>query len=846
MSAVASLLLVVLAQTADPREPGPPVTPTSATAVRAEQPPVIDGRDQDAVWRTARPIADFLEFEPVQGKAPRFRTEARVAYDHRNFYVFIRMYDDEPAMIRRLFARRDVRTASDQVKIMIDSYHDRRSGYSFAVNPAGVKRDYVIYGDQVEDESWDGVWDVATTVDSLGWTAEFRIPLSQLRYPRADRHTFGFGIWRDIDRFKERVSWPLYRRDETGLASQLGTVTDIVGLASPRRLEIAPYAVARSRSGPGSPDGGTTRDLTGGLDFKYGLTSNLTVDGTVNPDFGQVEADPSVVNLTAFETFFQERRPFFIEGTGIFRSELNCSVVNCNAEGLFYSRRIGRAPQLAPLYGDGHSATASTILGATKLTGRLPGGLSLGVLDAITARHEGTLDRTIEPTTNYAVVRALQELRDGQTGIGFIGTSVHRSLDEWTEPVLRSGALAGGVDLRHRFAGGRYEVQAKVVGSRVTGSPEAIAATQRSAVHYFQRPDAPLTYDPTRTSLSGHAEQIKIGKFGGGLVRFESSYQRISPGFEVNDLGFLQRADWQDHSTWASLNFNEPRAFYLRAFWNFNYWQQWTAGGLPLERALNTNAHAQLRNNIWLRTGLTWFGLGETYCDRCARGGPALRTDPGLAWWAGIQGDDRGAVVPFLWLNYNRQDGGRSDFASIEPSLNFRVSTRWSGSLGARFSRNRPDRQWYGNFVDEDEITHHTFARLDQRTASLSTRINFTASPTLTLQVYAAPFVSRGTYSDVRELADPRAGEYDSRFMPYGDEAVRANPGGFNVRQFRSNTVLRWEYRPGSAVFLVWAQGRQGFEPEAGDRSFWGDFRELFRARPDNTLLVKVSYWLDW
>ncbi|MEZ4455478.1 MAG: DUF5916 domain-containing protein [Gemmatimonadales bacterium] len=608
---------------------------TNVMASHAGRAPIIDGRDTDDVWGQAQIINDFREFEPVEGKDPRFRTEARVAYDANNIYVFVRMFDPEPDKILKLLARRDVRTASDQIKVIIDSYHDRRTGYQFAVNPAGVKRDYSIYNDGNEDDAWDGVWDAATTIDSLGWTAEFRIPLSQLRYGAADEHTFGFGVWRDIDRFKERVSWPAYRRNVAGLSSQLGEVQGLRGLSSPKRIELSPYIVTKNVTRPGP--GGFTRPqlMSGGLDLKYGVSSNLTLDATVNPDFGQVEADPAQLNLSAFETFFQERRPFFVEGAGLLSFNINCYVVrDCGSEGLFYSRRIGRAPQLSD--NDPSSPTNTTILGAAKLTGRTPGGFSLGVLEAVTARESGLQDRTIEPQSNYTVFRATQDFRRGESGVGVIGTMVNRSNDQFTRDGLRSGAYVGGASFRHRFAGSRYEVSGQVVGSRVTGSAAAIDATQRSPVHYFQRPDASLEYDPTRTSLTGDSEQLRFAKVGGRRLRFETSYQRVSPGFEANDLGFLQRADWHSQASWAQLSWNEPKLFFRNLFWNFNQWNDWNTEGLLLDRGFNTNVHFSFRNNVWMHAGSSFGLYGAAYCDRCARGGPAVRSDRYLSSWGGI------------------------------------------------------------------------------------------------------------------------------------------------------------------------------------------------------------------
>lgn len=782
----------------------------------------------------------------MEDKDPRFPTEARVAYDERYFYVFVRAFDPAPDSILQLLSRRDVRSASDQIKIVIDSYHDRRTGFEFAVNPAGVKRDYAIYDDGREDVAWDAVWDVATTVDSLGWTAEFRIPLSQLRYTPGETTTFGFGVWRDIQRHGERVSWPLYRVSESGLSSQLGELTGLEGLGSPRRLEVAPYAVTKNETQPTARGFDHVQDFAAGADIKYGLTSNLTLDATVNPDFGQVEADPAVLNLTAFETLFQERRPFFVEGTGIFEVPVNCNIVNCSGEALFYSRRIGRAPQLGSLYGDARSPKATTIWGAAKLTGRLPSGTTVGVLNALTGRAEGTERRTIEPLTNYAAVRAQQDFRRGQSGVGVLVTAVNRRVDEWTEDLLRRNAYAAAVDFRHRFLDGRYEVNGSVDVSRVTGTPAAIVATQTSPVHYYQRPDGPLEVDPTRTTLWGDAEEIQFGKVGGGILRFQTSYQRRSPGFEVNDQGFLLRADEQSWSNWAALQFQRPTQLYRMAFWNFNWWQDWTAAGLPLQRAANTNAHVQLKNRWWLHAGGTLSQLGPVYCDRCARGGPAIRESAAYSAWAGVDGDDRPAIIPELWFNYSNRDEGRSEYVGVTPGVSVRISSRFSSYLGVSLSRNRDAAQWYGNITDSTGATHYTFAHLSQRTASATLRLDYTFSPTLSLQVYAQPFASTGTFSDVREIDDPRAAAFADRYRPYDDAAVVADPGGFDSKQFRSNVVLRWEYRPGSTVYLVWNQGRGGYEPQPASGSMLENFGDIFDLHPDNTLLLKVSYWLNW
>jgi hypothetical protein len=825
--------------------PAVPASTPTAVAVRTSESVVIDGRSDDAIWRTAPVIADFTQFSPVEGGPARYRTEAQVAFDDHDFYVFIRAYDPEPARISTVLARRDVRPPTDQLKIVIDAFHDRRSGFEFAISPGGVKRDYAIYDDNNEDGSWDGVWDVATRVDSLGWTAEFDIPLSQLRYASSASHTFGFGIWRDIERYKERVSWPPYRPSQIGFVSQLGDLTGIDGIPAPRRFDVMPYVVAKDEPRATADGYDRHQSFTGGADFKYGLTSNFTLDGTVNPDFGQVEQDPAVLNLTQFETFLQEKRPFFLEGTGVYQFPVNSNQVTNNGEGLFYSRRIGRAPQLSDFYGDASSPTSTTILGAAKLTGRSAGGLTVGVLDAVTRRETGVSDHTIEPATNYGVLRLQQDMNHHHSGVGLILTSVYRSLDASSSDLLRRSALVGGIDARHQFGpGNNYQLNAAVTATGIAGSQAALLSTQTDPAHQYQRPDGPLEIDSTRTTLGGDAETIHFAKYGGGIVVFETSYQRISPGYEVNDLGFLNRADWQDQSTWVGLNFLRRTKVYNQLNWNFNEWQDWTsAGDLQLERAVNTNIHVQFHNNWFAHAGGTLGQLGGVFNDRATRGGPALRVASYTAPWVEVQGDQRFVLYPDVFAQVVTADEGTTRRTYVNPSLQIRLSARTTPSIGMSYSQNKDNTQFYGNFVDGGGVTHYTFAHLDQTTVGLTFRLDYTATPTLTLQIYANPFVSKGTYSDVREVVNPRADKYADRFGPY---ALGGDPGGFDVREFNSSTVVRWEYNPGSSLYVVWTQGRQNFAPGSELPPLSNDYDQLFKAHPANTFLVKAVHWFDW
>jgi hypothetical protein len=828
-------------------------SPTAALAARVIQPPVLDGKDDDAMWLSAQVIDHFLEYEPNEGADPRFKTEVRIAYDDKYLYVLGRMYDPAPDSIMALLSRRDVRTQSEWLKLVIDSYNDNHTAYQFIVNPVGVKPDFYVYNDNTEDPSWDGVWDVATSVDSRGWVAEFRIPFSQLRFNNKREHTFGMLIVRDIGRTGQRISWPLFRRQVQGYVSQAGEVSGLIAVPTPRRLEMMPYVVTKNVTLPEGNGFAHEQQVTGGADIKYGITSNLTLDATINPDFGQVEADPAVLNLSSFETFFGERRPFFLEGTGIFSYRTSCGDIDTGCTGLFYSRRIGRYPALRDDFGDARSPQATTILGAAKLTGRLARGTSVGVFNAVTQRETGPDDYTLEPLTNYAVGRLRQEIGNGQGDVGFMITAVNRNLDGDTRSYLREQAYAGGLDFRRRFWNRNYELFASLSGSLVRGSAEAIAATQENAVHRFQRVDDRVRFDPDRTELFGDAQRVTFSKFGGGVTRFQTVYQRFSPGFEINDLGFLSRADEQLFRNWFAIQLTTPKHFYRQGFFNFNHWTNWTSEGLPTQFGFNINWHVQLRNFWWAHVGSNANNvLVSTFNDRDARGGPAIRNSHGLNGWLGVESDSRKRVYLSLFSGRFRNDDGRSPGYWIEPYVTYRSSSRFSTSLGAYYEKERDDNQWVDNITDA-RGTHYTFAHLRQETVSLTSRINFTISPKLSFEFYGQPFIATGEYSNWRELDRPRAKDYDQRYKPFAkldDPATSADesldpPGGFNFKQFRSNAVVRWEYRPGSTIFLVWSQGRDESLDGASRFSADRDYRDLFAAHPDNTFLIKASFWFN-
>jgi hypothetical protein len=804
----------------------------SATAVRADRPPVIDGRENDPVWASIAPTRTFRQYDPGEDRPPTFETEFRVAFDDRNLYVLVRAYDPHPDSIVRLLSRRDVKTNSDQIGIIVDGFHDRRNANQFAVNPAGVKRDAAHHSDIVEDFSWDGVWDVGVNIDDKGWIAEFRIPLSQLRFAIREGQTFGLIVAREIARLSERVAWPVFRRSTNRVVSQAGTVTGL-RLPAARRVEILPYAVARSVPDLTAPGRANKTEFSAGLDAKAGIGSNLTLDATINPDFGQVESDPSILNLSAFEVRFDERRTFFQEGIGLFRCGSPC-------DGPFYTRRIGRTPQLRTSAAD---PAFTTILGAAKLSGRLPNGYTLAVLDAVTNEMHGAAGNVIEPQTNYFVMRGGHESRDGARSMGILLLDTRRRLDATTEPFLRRSATSFISNFVTRFANNQYEFMAYAGQSYVTGSQAAIAATQRNSVHLFQRPDhEDEEYDPTRTSLTG-------GAFGGsvkklfGAVKFETFVRRSTPGQEMNDLGLVPNVNDMHIRQTVSYQQRAPSSWFRSSFSQVSGETHFTVGGMPYARSVNLHASASLKNNVGGAITSSITDIGAVNCVSCARGGPALRQSPKYTIRGDISGDARRQFVPSATLIVGRSDEGRSGFTEGNAGGSVRVGSRFSTSLALAYNLGVNDQQWVGNFgAALSDTTHYTFAHLDQRTLAMVARVNWTATPDLSFQFYGQPFISTGAYSRWRELASPRAEDYDARFRSYGSGAT---PQGFNVKQFNSNAVVRWEFRPASVLFLVWQQGRAQNNVNAGTFEASRDINDLFATTPQNTLLLKLSYWFN-
>jgi hypothetical protein len=851
-----------------------PASTFTVSAARSSAALSIDGRLDDVAWSNASVAGQFTQQSPEFGRPASQRTEARVLVDGDAVYVAMRLHDSAPDSIVATLARRDYSGYSDWAHVIIDSFHDRRTAFRFAVNPAGVKRDGFISGDQEwsEDSGWDAVWDVATRRDSTGWTAEFRIPLSQLRFAGRNANDGG-AVWgiefaREVARRGERSYWAPIPPDAGTYVSNFGTLTGVPVHEAKRRLEIAPYVVARSqRSSDVSPfRSAVTHSASAGADFKVGLTSDITITGTVNPDFGQVEADPSQVNLSGAEILFSERRPFFIEGLDLFQYNLSWGDWIFGQEQLFYTRRIGRTPQLDfPDSADQTSAPDLTrLVAAGKLSGQ-SGAWRIGVLSATTSEETGEYThpagisrQVIEPLSHYGVFRLGRAFGEGHSQIALVGTATNRRLEDASVDVLHSSAYAGGVEGRYRFGGGNYGLAGYLFGSRVAGSPSAIARTQTSFHHLFQRDPSRLGLDSSATSLSGLASEIRFSKNGGGRSRAGLAAHVVTRGFDVNDLGFITRSNYVNTTGWVGRSRSDPTR-HTRLWHSFVNW--WALAGLSgPERNLGLNWW----NRVQLQSYWELVGVVEYYTDGISistlRGGPAVRTPSRTFASYMLRTDPRRRANWAFHLNGSPRTDDGSWMASIGPALTLRPADRAELELQPMLEWRRTGMQ----FIDKPETPtgiQYLVGDLRQRTAAVIARASVAFTPTLTVQAYAQPFVSHGRFLRAGEVVSPLARHVADRvryFAPSeiapsvdGDEVTYRTSGGevtvdnpdFSVTKLNANVVLRWEYRAGSTVYAVWSQGRTE-EAHRGNAGLGTLNRDLWSSPATNVFLVKVAHYL--
>ncbi|WP_299312365.1 DUF5916 domain-containing protein [uncultured Aquimarina sp.] len=853
--------------------------------------PTINGLIEESSWDLVAWSGDFIENEPDENTPPSQQTKFKMLYDQKYLYIAYRCYDTEPDKIEKRLSRRDG-FAGDWVEINLDSYHDKRTGFSFTITAAGVKGDEFISnnGDNW-DGSWNPIWYTATNIDDEGWTAEVKIPLSQLKFGKSKEQIWGLQVNRRFFRKEERSVWQRIPQDAPGWVSEFGELHGLIDIEPQKQLEIQPFAVTQYDTFP-EEDGNPFRDgddfkLNGGLDAKIGITNDLTMDLTVNPDFGQVEADPAAIALDGFQIFFREQRPFFVENKNIFDYQFANGQDN-----VFYSRRIGRSPQgsigSSPIdteYVDRPNNT--TILGAAKFSGKTKNGWSIGILESVTEREiakiedaDGNRRETIvEPLTNYFVGRVQKDFNDRNTYIGGIFTATNRNLgdvlnidydnsdtDETSELVglrennlnfLRKSAYTAGLDFRHNWKDRKYFIEGNLVTSHVEGSKEAIEATQNELTHLFQRVDADhVEVDPNRTSLSGTGGKLIGGKSGGGNWRYSGGVFWRSPELELNDVGFLRQADEIRQFANVRYLFLKPTKFYRRANVSLEQSSTFDFEGNYNRMQYEFNGFINYKNNWWTEVGAAH--KPRIFTNTVLRGGPRWRfSEENFAFL--FFGSDSRKKFNFT-VGYVNSGARQNNFTfhRYVLRLNYQPFNAFSVSLNPEFERN-PNKTQYVTETDFAGTPRYITARIDQQTLSASIRLNYNINPNLTIQYYGQPFISRGTYKDFNYVNNPVASDlnervtlYDNSQISFADDiySVDEDGGGvdytfdnpdFSFVQFRSNLVLRWEYIPGSEIFLVWSQGVTGLG-DPGDHLFRSLDNQIFGQQPDNTFLIKATY----
>lgn len=822
--------------------------------------PIIDGLENDVVWNQTEWSENFTQYSPYENTAPSQMTRFKILYDANNLYVLVRAFDSDPSRINRRITKRDTQEG-DLISLQFDSYHDHLTAFVFCVSASEVRSDKIFTEDgKNEDFTWDPLWFVKTSIDASGWIAEFKIPLSQLRFDKEHGNDWGLQVVRVEYRNQETSVWKFIPRDATGWVHNFGRLTGIENIDPRRQIEIAPYLVNRLETGRTSLRS-KKYDLYAGLDGKIGITNDITLDFTINPDFGQVENDPSVVNLSAWETYFEEKRPFFIEGRNLF--DFNTQY----GDYLFYSRRIGRRPQGTPENPDFSEIPQNTsIIGALKLTGKTRNGLSLAVLESLTD-HEYALTKTaetskkqlVEPYTNYFISRIQQDFGNGSTRIGAMITSTNRDKKNADLILLHSAAYTGGVDLNHNWKDKTWNFNFRLIGSRVEGSRQTILRTQLSPLRYYQRPDAPYVHlDSARTSLMGHGGMISIGKTGDGNWNFETMMNWHSPGLETNDVGYLQTTDEVVHTARLVYNCYKP----VLIFRNFNAGitnlLSYNYGLIFSYRSTIINTSFLLKN-FWNLTTSTEFN-SDFYSNSTMRGGPIIKLPGNISQNFVLTTDPKKMVSWSFGLLSAFGNSHATYTFKTQSAVIFRPADGLNISLEHEYVKSVNEMQ----YVTTMELPEkkYIFATARQLSNRISLRINYNITPDLSIQYYGQPFVSSVNYSNYKMVTNPKADKYEERFFLLQPEQINSgttepvyivdeNRDGipdynftkpdFKLLDFISNLVVRWEYRPGSTLYLVWSQSRK-YEGITDNISLGQDLHKLSGMIPGNNFLIKFSY----
>ena len=838
-------------------------------------PPVIDGLINDTSWELVAWEGDFIEQRPDENTAPEHQTKFKITYDENFIYLAFRCLDTEPEKIVKRLSRRDG-FEGDWVAVFFDSYYDKRTSFNFIVTAAGVKGDeFTSNNGNNSDESWNPIWYTKTNIDDEGWTAEMKIPLSQLKFGKSDEQTWGLQIMRKLFREEERSVWQRIPRDTPGWTSEFGLLKGLLNIKPQKQLEIQPYGISKletyeSEAGNPFKDGNDSK-FTVGLDAKVGITNDLTLDLTINPDFGQVEADPSAIALDGFQIFFQEQRPFFVENKNIFDYRVSNSEAGntFGSDNVFYSRRIGRSPQGYPNTNSGEfidQPENTEILGAAKFSGKTKDGWSIGVLESVTAKKYATIanngqrrKEVVEPLTNYFVGRLQKDFNNRNTFIGGVFTATNRNDLTPNLNFLHESAYTGGLDVKHQWNDRDWYVGGNIIFSTVNGSTTAIQNTQESITHLFQRVDADyLDLDPNKTSLSGTGGNVQIGKVGNGHWKFETGGTWRSPELELNDIGFQRQADDIRHYTWVGYQTLKPDNTFRQVGINYNHWSVWDFGGNHNSLRFNTNSWQNWKNNWFSNIGLNY--ASKQYSNFALRGGPRLRQSTEIGFSNGVESDGRKKLQYSVFHSGSKATDNSYNNYNIEFGVRYQPINALSISAYPGYSTNNDQLQFVEN-LDFNGDTKYINGTVAQETLSMSFRLNYTINPNLTIQYWGQPFISKGIYTNFKQVVDPLAKEFNSRIDTFAENQISfandsynidenldgntdysfSNPD-FSFTQFRSNLVIRWEYKPGSEIFLVWSQdlSSSGNPSEGLFKSLENNL--LGDKKPKNIFLLKATY----
>jgi len=847
-------------------------------AVRLQDAVTIDGRLEESAWK--RPGTNgFTQNDPQDGQPSTEKTDVWIAYDDKALYIAAHCQDSEPGKIVGRLGRRDSQMESDWFYFAVDPYFDKRTGYLFAVNPAGSIMDLTLSNDVSDDSSWDGVWEARAAVVADGWNVEMKIPFNQIRFNKMDEYVWGVNFRRIIKRKNETASYSWHPKSEQAFVSKFARLEGLKGISPGIHMELTPYVTGQAQFRPaeeGNPfETGHKTFGDAGLDLKLGLSSNLTLDASVNPDFGQVEVDPAVVNLSAYETYYEEKRPFFIEGSSIFdgfgRGGIYFNAnINWPQPSFFYSRRIGRAPQ-GNVTRDGYASIpgGTTILGAAKLTGKLAG-WNLGFINAVTAREFADIDsfglryrEEVEPSTYYGILRAQKDIDDGRHGVGFMLTGVARDIGDPTlAGILNKNAFGLAVDgWSFLDAGKNWVVGGWIGGTRIEGSVEDILRVQNSSIHYFQRPDAThVEVDPGATSLSGWGGRFSLAKQNGKVIIILQA-GALSPGFNPNDAGYQSGSSDVINVTFLpGLNFTKPGKIFQQILVGGGPFANWDFGGNNVGKG-GVIIFEGLFRNFWSFNVVLYEGAGSLN-NRLTRGGPLAWSPAAFSLEGSLNTDGRKPIVLEGAGSYvNSGVDGYSWMAQL--NIRWKPAPNFSFSIGPGYARELNETQWIGKFADDLMTStygkRYVFARLDQKMVFAEIRLNWTFTPRLSLQAYLQPFIAVGAFNRFKELARPQEYAYNlfgenGSSLSFADDVYTVDPDGegpaaafdfgnpdFNMKSLRGTVVLRWEYLPGSLLYFVWTQNRADYS-NPGVLRLRRDLGDLLTAPGDNIFLIKASY----